>query len=81
MQRFWTGAGSVILAMGLAYGWTWTGLLKDFGWINDAGRVLHERPHHRVGWNNYMFILAGAPCNKPRPLPLQDRKGNFDLFA
>jgi hypothetical protein len=39
MQRFWTGAGSVILAMGLAYGWTWTGLLKDFGWINDAGRV------------------------------------------
>ena len=39
MKQFWKGVASVALAMALAYGWTWTGLLKDLQLIDDAGRV------------------------------------------
>jgi hypothetical protein len=39
MKRFWKGLFSVGLAMALAYGWTWTGVLKDLKFINDAHRV------------------------------------------
>jgi hypothetical protein len=38
MTGIWKGAGSVVLALVLGYGWTWTLLLKDQGFITNSQR-------------------------------------------
>lgn len=40
MSGLLRGAGSVLLAVALAFAWLWTNLLKDIGWMNDTARVV-----------------------------------------